>query len=311
MVRFGGPSVARIMDQLGVEEDLPLEHSMVNKAIESAQVRVEGHNFDMRKHLLEYDDVLNQQRQVIYEQRRLVLGESDLRSFVLGILEDELVRTVRAVTENPDEDWDLASLHEIVDRMIGLPATHSVATWKGMDSGQIEDQVVELARTQYDSREEALGSEAMRQMERLLMLRVIDTRWIRHLTALDELRNGIGLRAVGQRNPLVEYKREAYQAFEQLMQDIQSDVAHFVLNLQMTRQEPAPRQRLQYSGSNAAAASPKERQRRTTARVGRNDPCPCGSGKKYKQCCLLKGLTPEQAAAQAQPVKNGASRRGK
>ena len=149
----------------------------------------------------------------------------------------------------------------------------------------------------------------MRQLERLLLLRIIDTRWIRHLTALDELRNGIGLRAVGQRNPLVEYKREAFQAFEQLMQDIQSDVAHLVLNFEVTRREPSPRRRLQYSGSSAAAAGEGAAQRRSSARVGRNDPCPCGSGKKYKHCCLPKGLSPEQAAAQAEPAV--ASRRGR
>lgn len=312
MIRFGGPSVARIMDQLGVEEDLPLEHAMVNRAIEGAQERVEGHNFDMRKHLLEYDDVLNQQRQVIYEQRRLVLSESNLKSFVLGILEEELRRTVEAATGDYEEDWDLSGLHDIIDRMIGLPATHSAATWKDMDGAEIADQVVALARAQYDAREAELGTEGMRQMERLLMLRVIDTRWIRHLTALDELRNGIGLRAIGQRNPLVEYKREAYQAFEQLMQDIQSDVAHYVLNIQVARQEPARRQRVSYSGSSSASGSPeKQRQRRAPARVGRNDPCPCGSGKKYKQCCLPKGLTPEQAAAQAEPVASGGGRRRK
>jgi preprotein translocase subunit SecA len=311
MVRFGGPAVARIMDQLGVEEDLPLEHTMVNRAIEGAQERVEGHNFDMRKHLLEYDDVLNQQRQVIYEQRRLVLGEDSLRSFVLGFLEDELRKAVQATTGGQDDDWDLAGLHDTVDRMVGLPQSHSVAVWRNMGGREIEEQVIALAQARYDEREAELGVEAMRQLERLVLLRVIDTRWIRHLTALDELRNGIGLRAIGQRNPLVEYKREAYQAFDQLMQDIQTDVAHYVLNLQVHKNEPAPRQRLQYSGTNAAASTEKTPQRRAVSRVGRNDPCPCGSGKKYKQCCLLKGLTPEQAAAQSQAVASGAPRRGR
>jgi len=309
MVRFGGPAVARIMEQLGVDEDLPLEHPMVNKAIASAQERVEGHNFDMRKHLLEYDDVLNQQRQVIYEQRRLVLGESNLRSFVLGILEDELRRMVQAATESDDDDWDLSGLHEAVDRMVGLPAGHRATAWQGQSPREIEEQVVALARQRYEEREAELGPDAMRQVERLLLLRIIDTRWIRHLTAMDELRNGIGLRAVGQRDPLVEYKREAYRAFEQLMQDIQSDVAHLVLNLQVQQKEPVRRQRLQYAGSNNASAGESSRQRRVSNRVGRNDPCPCGSGKKYKQCCLLKGLTPEQAAANAQPAAVGAGRR--
>ncbi|NLT72906.1 MAG: preprotein translocase subunit SecA [Chloroflexi bacterium] len=309
MIRFGGPAVARIMDQLGVEEDVPLEHAMVNRAIESAQDRVEGHNFDMRKHLLEYDDVLNQQRQVIYEQRRLVLGESNLKDFVLGLLEDELRRTVLEFTADRDGDWDLMGLHQAVDRIIVLPQSHSVAAWKDLEGDEIAEQAITIGHARYAEREEELGEAAMRQLERLLLLRIIDTRWIRHLTALDELRNGIGLRAVGQRNPLVEYKREAFQAFEQLMQDIQSDVAHLVLNFEVTRREPSPRRRLQYSGSSAAAAGEGAAQRRSSARVGRNDPCPCGSGKKYKHCCLPKGLSPEQAAAQAEPAV--ASRRGR
>ncbi|MGI6367374.1 MAG: preprotein translocase subunit SecA [Anaerolineae bacterium] len=314
MQRFGGPSVARIMDQLGVDEDLPLEHAMVNRAIEGAQERVEGHNFDMRKHLLEYDDVLNHQRQVIYEQRRLVLSQSDLREFVLGIVEDELRRLVRAATDDANDEWDLGALHDTVRRMIGLPASHSVATWRGMSGAQIEDQVLEIARSRYAEREAELGVDTVRQMERLLLLRVIDMRWIRHLTALDELRNGIGLRAIGQRNPLVEYKREAFQAFEELMTQIQSDVAQNLFNIQLTqRSEAAARPRLSYSGSSAAGSDkPSPRRRRPAEAVGRNDPCPCGSGKKYKHCCLPKGLSPEEAAAQAAGVaSSGRGRSGR
>jgi len=311
MLRFGGPAVARIMDRLGVEEDLPLEHGMVNKAIEGAQERVEGHNFDMRKHLLEYDDVVNQQRHVIYDQRRLILGEANLRPIVWDILEGELRRIIQSHTQGYEDDWDLAALHDTVNRMIRLPESHSVATWKGMDADEITEQVLALAEKSYDGREEHLGPEGMRQLERLLLLRVIDTRWVRHLTALDELRNGIGLRAIGQRNPLVEYKREAFLAFEQLMGDIQSDVANFVLNLEVTRVQPVRRQRLQYSGSAAAEGSGAAQPRKAGAKVGRNDPCPCGSGKKYKQCCLREGLSPEEAAAKAPAVEpvGGARRR--
>ena len=307
MLRFGGPAVARIMERFGVEEDLPLEHGMVNKAIEGAQERVEGHNFDMRKHLLEFDDVVNQQRQVIYDQRRLILTETNLRPIVWDILEGELHALIETYTAGYDDDWDLSTLHEAVHRMIRLPESHSVATWKGMDVPEITDQVLALAEKAYDRREEELGPNTMRQLERLLLLRVIDNRWVRHLTDLDELRNGIGLRAIGQRNPLVEYKREAFQAFEELMGEIQNDVATFILNLDVTRMEPARRQRLQYSGA-AAAGSSAPQTRKVNNKVGRNDPCPCGSGKKYKQCCLRKGLSPEEAAAQAQeatPVVGG------
>ncbi len=298
MLRFGGPAVARIMERFGVEEDLPLEHGMVNKAIEGAQERVEGHNFDMRKHLLEYDDVVNQQRQVIYDQRRLILSETNLRPIVWDILEGELRALIETYTAGYEDEWDLSTLHEAIHRMIRLPESHSVATWKGMDVPEITDQVLALAEKAYDRREEELGRDTMRQLERLLLLRVIDNRWVRHLTDLDELRNGIGLRAIGQRNPLVEYKREAFQAFEELMGEIQNDVATFVLNLDVTRMEPARRQRLQYSGAAANSSAPQPR--KASNKVGRNDPCPCGSGKKYKQCCLRKGLSPEEAAAQAQ-----------
>lgn len=310
MLRFGGPAVARVMERLGVEEDLPLEHGMVNKAIEGAQERVEGHNFDMRKHLIEYDDVTNQQRQVIYDQRRLILNEANLRPIVWDILEEELRRTVQAHTQGYEDDWDLGALHESIHRMIRLPDSHSPATWKGMDAAEITDQVLAIAESNYSAREEQLGAEAMRQLERILLLRVIDGRWVRHLTALDELRNGIGLRAIGQRNPLVEYKREAFQAFEQLMGDIQSDVANFVLNIQVTNVQPARRQRLQYSGSAAASDGEGAGPQKAGPRVGRNAPCPCGSGKKYKQCCLRQGLSPEEAAAKAKVAEpSGAGRR--
>ncbi|MBM3187731.1 MAG: preprotein translocase subunit SecA [Chloroflexi bacterium] len=296
MKRFGGPSVARLMDRLGVDEDIPIEHDMVSKAIENAQVRVEGHNFDIRKHLLEYDDVVNQQRQVIYDQRRLILSEANLKPYILEILENELRRLVAGYTAGDEEEWDLQGLHAQVGRMIHLPPAHSAATWAQMSAAQITEQVLELARASYEAHEESLGSDIMRQMERVLMLRVIDNRWVRHLTALDELREGIGLRAFAQRNPLVEYKREAYAAFEQLTALIQSDVASLILNTRLERAPKAPAPR-RYAGASGGAAGSMRPARK--AKVGRNDPCPCGSGKKYKACCLREGLSPEEAAAKA------------
>ena len=297
MKRFGGASVAKLMDRLGVDENIPIEHDMVTKAIENAQIRVEGHNFDIRKHLLEYDDVVNQQRQVIYEQRRLILSEANLKPVVLDILEGELRRLVATYTAGEDEEEsDLKTLHSLVDHMIHLPASHSVATWYDMSREQIETQVLELARASYEAREEELGADVMRQLERVLMLRIIDNHWVRHLTALDELREGIGLRAFAQRNPLVEYKREAFSAFEQLLAAIQSDVANLILNMRLERAPASPRPR-RFAGASGGSAGSMRPPRRS--KVGRNDPCPCGSGKKYKACCLRKGLSPEEAAALA------------
>ena len=299
MRRFGGESVAGIMDRLGVEEDIPIEHNMVTRAIANAQIRVEGHNFDLRKHVLEYDDVVNQQRQVIYDQRRLVLSESNLRPIVFDILAERLSGLVDYYTSAEDEeDWDLKTLHGLIDRMIHLPPAHSVATWSKLGPDEIREQVLELAESSYDAHEEHLSPEIMRQAERVIMLRSIDNRWIHHLTALDQLREGIGLRAFGQRNPLVEYKREAFDAFDELLARIQADVAGMVLNTRLER-PPATQQRpMQYSGASGGAAA-SVRQVAKKDRIGRNDPCPCGSGKKYKQCCLREGLTPEQAAAKA------------
>jgi preprotein translocase subunit SecA len=297
MKRFGGPSVAKIMDRLGVDEDIPIEHNMVSNAIASAQIRVEGHNFDLRKHILEYDDVVNQQRQVIYDQRRLILGESNLKPIVLDILQDELrVIVPPYMSAEDEENWDLKGLHAAVDRMIHLPPSHSVATWANMSRDQILDQVLELAERGYDAHEAELGAEDMRAVERLLMLRAIDYRWVHHLTALDELREGIGLRAVGQRNPLVEYKREAFDAFDSLLTSIKSDIASLVLNTRIQPKPVMPRA-THYAGASGGSAGSVRPIRKT--KIGRNDSCPCGSGKKFKNCCMREGLSAEEAAAKA------------
>jgi len=308
MRRFGGQAVSNIMDRLGVDEDIPIEHAMVTKAIENAQVRVEGHNFDLRKHVLEYDDVVNQQRQVIYDQRRLILSEANLKPIIRDILHKELRGLVQTFTNVPaEDDWDLKSLHGAVDRLIHLPPAHSVATWEKMSADEIEKQVLDLADAAYDTHEQEMGEENMRRLERLLMLRVIDNRWVRHLTDLDELREGIGLRAYGQRNPLVEYKREAFNAFETLMGNIESDLAGLVINTRIQVAPKVPARPVHYSGaSGGSAGSERPSPKRTNkGKVGRNDSCPCGSGLKYKQCCLRENLTPEQAAAKAAAKGSG------
>jgi preprotein translocase subunit SecA len=317
MRRFGGTGVASIMDRLGVDESVPIEHAMVSKALNNAQIRVEGHNFDLRKHILEYDDVMNQQRQVIYDQRRLVLSEASLKRVVLDILQDHLRDLVTTYTsQENEEDWDIKGLHAAVDRLIHLPPGHTAAEWQHLSAQQIMDHVLSLAQARYDENEESMGQEQMRQVERIVMLRAIDSRWVHHLTALDELREGIGLRAYGQRNPLVEYKREAFSAFDTLLADIQSDVASVILNVRLqqvpmmgARSRP---QATRFSGASGGSAGSMRPSPVRKSKVGRNDLCPCGSGKKYKNCCLREGLSPEEAAAKgaaAQSTKGTTDRK--
>jgi preprotein translocase subunit SecA len=309
MRRFGGTSVAGIMERLGVDENVPIEHSMVSRAINNAQIRVEGHNFDLRKHILEYDDVMNQQRQVIYDQRRLVLSEASLKPILLDILQDRLGDLVTAYTsQENEEDWDIKGLHATVDRFIHLPPGHTAAEWQHLSAQQIREQALSLAAARYDEHEAGMGEEPMRQLERIVMLRAIDNRWVHHLTALDELREGIGLRAYGQRNPLVEYKREAFNAFESLLADIQNDVAALILNVRL-QQAPAVGNRARpqatrFSGASGGSAGSMRSSPVRKSKVGRNDSCPCGSGKKYKNCCLREGLSPEEAAAKAAASKS-------
>ena len=296
MRRFGGSTVAGLMDRLGVEEDIPIEHDLITRSIENAQVKVEGYNFDLRKHLLEYDDVVNEQRRLIYDQRQLILTSDSLRDTVLTMVQEELSFAVTAHTAGDPVEWDLAGLQQSIRSILPLPQDY-YPQWDGMVAEQIEQWLLERAEELYALKEQQLGPESARQLERLLMLHIVDSHWVRHLTALDELRQGIGLRAFGQRDPLIEYKREAFDMFDELKATIAHDVAHRIYFTTLAR-EPARRPMRAYrpgvAGQQAAA------RRASPARsVGRNDPCPCGSGRKYKNCCMRK------EAGAGQPVARG------
>ncbi len=299
MRRFGGESVKGLMDRLGVEEDVPIAHGLVNRAIESAQTRVEGHNFDIRKHVLQYDDVVNTQREVIYEQRRQVLGEADLEQTVWDMLEDELA----AIGERhlDSQSWDLEAYLSEVSVLLPLPASTKPADFEGKEARQIEEWALTLAREAYEAKERQYGPESMRQLERMIILRAVDTRWVRHLTDLDALREGIGLRAFGQQDPLVAYKREAHAMFEELNATIQRDVVSALFRAQLVSAPPPPTidpSRLRTNRSDDGGARTPVR---ATAkdRVGRNDPCWCGSGKKYKHCHMRKDLEAHGVTAEA------------
>ncbi len=292
MVRFGGQNVASIMDRLGVEEDIPIEHNLITKSIENAQIKVEGYNFDLRKHLLEYDDVINQQRNVIYRQRKEVLEKDTLRPVILRMVQDELRQMISTYTAADSRaEWDLSGLINAARAILPLPATFTSGRLQGLRPEQIEEQLFDLAERLYDEKEHRLGEAEMRQLERLVMLRAIDNLWIRHLTVLDELRTGIGLRAFGQRDPLVEFKREGHHMFQQLTDSIEREITHAIYHAELVRETAAPRplQRMQPQRGDGQAQRRPIRAT-TTTHVGRNDPCPCGSGKKYKHCHMRQDL---------------------
>jgi len=290
MRRFGGERMSNIMSRLGVEDDMPIEAGLVSKAIENSQTKVEGYNFDIRKHVLRYDEVVNEQRNRIYDQRRRILHEPSLKNSVQEMIEEEVRDTVEGFTASQyDDEWQLEELAQALRAVFPLPEAFSAEQWQDKDRDEIEEDAVEMALQAYAAKEDELGEELMRQAEKQLMLRAVDGRWIRHLTDLDRLREGIGLQAIAQVDPLVAYKREAFAMYSELMLDIRSDIVKSVFAVRVQRQEqekatPIARNIRAHRGSENGGAPKQETVRNTGPQVGRNDPCPCGSGKKYKHC---------------------------
>jgi preprotein translocase subunit SecA len=310
MRRFGGERISGIMARLGVEDDMPIEAGVVSKAIENAQTKVEGHNFDMRKHVLQYDEVVNEQRNRIYDQRRRILTEPSMKTSVETMIDEEISGLVDSFTSGEESEWDLESLAQALGGFFHLPKDFSAEAWATLKREEIEDQAVEMALNAYEAKEAEFGEEFMRRIEKQILLWTVDNRWIRHLTDLDRLREGIGLQAFAQVDPLVAYKREAFSMYGELMNDIRGDVVKAVLTLQVQ-----PKQ-TQSNGDAPAqvAATPIARNirtnrdapaaqtvRKTGPDVGRNDPCWCGSGKKYKNC----HMNSDRAKAGGQQVAAG------
>ncbi|MBI2942366.1 MAG: preprotein translocase subunit SecA [Chloroflexi bacterium] len=283
MRRFGGTNIAGLMDRLGLDDDVPIEHGLVSKAIENAQTKVEGHNFDLRKHVVEYDDVMNKQREVIYAERRKVLGKEELKPIVLQMVEKEVRTLATQFCEAEDADeWDIPGLASAVGGILPL-APELADELRPMSRDEIAERLLALANAAYEKKEQRLGDEVIRQIERLVMLHVIDRHWVDHLTGMEELRHGIGLRAYGQQNPLVEYKAEAYRMFQALLEAIQRDIAHTIYHVDVQREAPRPVAQAVRTNRDEAA-EPARAPARAERKTGRNDPCPCGSGKKYKKC---------------------------
>jgi preprotein translocase subunit SecA len=306
MRRFGGASIAGLMDRLGLEEDVPLEHSWVTRAIENAQQKVEAYNFDIRKHVVEYDDVLNRQRDVIYGDRDRVLFEDNLKPLIMEWVEETLVALTGDTLGGSRNEWDLETLQQQVERIFPMPENFVWDEIEGLtDREEVVDHLMALAEAAYDHKEQELGPDLMRRLERVWMLNVMDRLWIQHLTGIDDLREGIGLRAYGQRDPLIEYKVEAARMFDDLQATVRTEVVNTIYHLQVTQQAPPPPptqgafESGPDKGDDSATPAGNGTQRRQTARastaaarqpvhvgtkVGRNDPCPCGSGKKFKRC---------------------------
>ncbi|MFN0071687.1 MAG: preprotein translocase subunit SecA [Chloroflexota bacterium] len=283
MRRFGGERIAGMMGKLGLEEDVPLEHSWVNKSIENAQSKVEAYNYDIRKHVVEYDDVLNKQREVIYADRRRVLEEDAHRPMLMEWLQEELVDLIASHTAAERvEDWDLEGLIREVATIFPLPSEITLGSEGRLTTDDLLNAFLELANGAYDRREEEFTPEVVRMLERAWMLNVIDRHWIQHLTAIDDLREGIGFRAYGQRDPLVEYKVESASMFDELLGTIRHDVLYALFHVVPRAQQEEPPRRPPPMTTNREEES--RLPVRAGRRVGRNDPCPCGSGQKYKRC---------------------------
>jgi preprotein translocase subunit SecA len=287
MRRFGGDRVGRFMEWAGLGEDVPIENSIVNKTIESAQVRVEGYHFDLRKHLVEYDDVVNNQRKIIYGERRKILGGADLKENILSMVKQEIDGIV-ASHSGENSDGNLEAAITEAGTIMPLPRDINTETLAELKPQEIADRLMQQAGELYEKREREIGPESMRVLERLLMLRVIDNYWVEHLTNMDNMRQGVGLHAVAQRDPLAVYKNEGHDMFEGMMEGVRHDLVHNIFNLTVTK-GPPPKQTASPMAKVANATrggnAGKQAEKIEGKKIGRNDPCPCGSGKKYKHCC--------------------------
>ena len=295
---FGSDRISPIMEKLGMEEGEPIEHPLINRAVENAQKKVEGHNFDIRKHLLEYDDVMNRQRTVIYDMRRDVLGSEDLREMVLdfaGEVAEDLAGRFSDEKTHPEE-WDFGALSTAVTAQFGFRPEIPEAERAKLTPSDLADRVRTGAEAFYAKKEAEYGADAIRYLERMFLLSTVDGLWKDHLLSMDHLKEGIGLRGYAQKDPLKEYQREGFDLFSDLISRIKEESLKRLFLVKVQREEEgaemkeraaAPRPaRVTLSRGDIKSAG-KTTQRRQGVKIGRNDPCPCGSGKKYKKCCGL------------------------
>ncbi|MCM3040913.1 preprotein translocase subunit SecA [Paenibacillus motobuensis] len=284
MKRFGADNVMNMMERLGFEEDQPIESKMITRAVESAQKRVEGNNFDVRKVVLQYDDVMNQQREIIYKQRRELLESENVKQIVVDMIKPVIERVVTVHTaDDIPENWELQEIADYMNsKMLDEGAVTRDDLW-GKEADEMVEFIFEKVMAKYDAREQAIGPELVREFEKVIALRAVDSKWMDHIDAMDQLRQGIHLRAYGGTDPLREYQFEGYEMFNGMIAAIQEEVATYIMKAQIeTNQE---RQAVVDEDKISTSGEPAEKRPvKRSDQVGRNDLCPCGSGKKYKHC---------------------------
>jgi len=321
---FASENIAKVMDKLGMEEDEPIEHSLITRSIEHAQKKVEARNFDIRKHVLEYDDVMNQQREILYGERKKILRGENLRDNIRGMVNHIIKQEMNQYANEKlyPEEWQLGELIKDAEKIFAPVGALKVSELEKLSRDELKEHLEKLAEDTYKQREQMFTAQVMRELEKVVMLRIVDNKWMEHLDHMDMLREGINLRAYGQRAPLVEYKIEALAMFEEMEGAIQDQIATTMYHVAIVQQAPPPEaeemeeetppeptakdireaesvvrreqakveDRLQTArASHGDEVSPAESQKRAKGvdgkKIGRNDPCPCGSGKKYKNCC--------------------------
>ncbi|MCL1873560.1 MAG: preprotein translocase subunit SecA [Clostridiales bacterium] len=282
---FGGDNLAGVMDRLGMDDSTPIDAAILSKQIESAQKRVESRHFDSRKSVLDYDDVMNKQREIIYGQRRRALSGDNLKESIEDMIHKVIERTVAyysTVSKYPEE-WDLAVLLNDAEAFLVDENKPKAGDLANMAAAEIPELFKERAFAYYAAKEKDMGEEKLRQLERLVILRVVDEKWMDHLDAMDQLRQGIGLRAYGQTDPLIAYKKEAFNMFQQMSEDIQVEVVRLCMRAVFVEAPVEKKQTVENRGDGTVTKKPIRKKKEE--QVGRNDPCPCGSGKKFKKCC--------------------------
>jgi len=281
---FGSERIKNLVESLGLPDDQPIEHKLLSDAIEKAQKRVEARNFEIRKHLLQFDDVLNKQREIIYSQRRKVLEGENLRDSILGMIDELVDYKIKVYTgESPHpEDWDIKGLLQDL-KFIFLDSELYEQDAKNMTKQELKEKLISIAKEKYEKKEQEIG-ELMRELERVVLLRVVDMHWMEHIDAVEQLREGISLRAIGQKDPIVEFRFEAFEMFDEMIKRIQEDTIKIILHANVENM-PQRERVAKEMYENAPSDTPVRKPVVKTQKVGRNDPCPCGSGKKYKKCC--------------------------
>ncbi len=293
---FGGDMITSVYDTLGADENIPIQSKMISNAVERAQKRVEGRNFSIRKNVLQYDDVMNVQREIIYKQRREVLDGKNIKDSILSDIESSADEVVELYLS--DHTVNKEAFVQEVNNIFAINIADKV---NNLNKEEIKDYIKKTALSNYEEKEKAIGSETFREIERVVMLKVVDQKWMDHIDAMDELKNGIGLRAYGQKNPVDQYRVEGFDMFDEMVANIKLDVVKLMLHLEKREEAVRREQTVQITKAaqenlnsiNVESSTKKEEQAPKTnttvvnngPKVGRNDPCPCGSGKKYKNCC--------------------------